>query len=371
MNKRKTIAITLLICLLAAGVIFFNNRAAKNVQGRFEPEQLVEAETEVAYTGKSDSAGPPPLDDEGVVKPLNVAEADWQRFLRMHAARKASNRRVRFYGRVIDQNGDPVQGMVISCRVLRRETSLAKIVADGKDQIKDDFELTTDQSGNFTVEERSGGSLKFEKFRKEGYIFPSHGVNTLFMFGQLLRNPASSEFHHPDPTNPVIFNMWKKGETEPLIAMGMVLDFLEKEGTNTLYLPLVLKGKAQPHPVEDWDIKAKVMVQSRKDWSFTLEGNEDCGLIVTQDIHTNLAPEDGYVPSITVSSDDPDVRPDVNRSIKVYYRGRNGKKYAAFRMEFGAYGQRGENNFVIYLRGLRINPNGSRNLEFDKSKQIK
>ena len=370
--SRKTFIVTSLLALLIAGVILtLINRPARNAQGSMKPEPPIGAEAKAEGVKKGDPAGSPPLDDEGVAKPPDVTEADWQRFLRMHAARKASNRKVSFHGRVIDQNGDPVKGVLISTEITRREELIARIIADGKDQITDKVDYVTDANGSFVIDERKGYALSIEKFEKQGYERPGRGVKTHFMFGQLLRNPEASEFHHPDPTHPVVFTMWKKGKTEPLIAMGVDLRFLEKDKIDTLYLPLVVNAKAQPNPVEGWDIKAKVSVRSRENWSFTLEGDGDSGFIVTDDIHTNMAPVDGYVPSITINSNDPELRPDVNRSIKVYYRGNNGNKYAAFRMEFGSWGQRGENNFTIDLMGLRINPNGSRNLEFDKSKQIK
>jgi hypothetical protein len=339
------------------------------ISATYKPHIEIQSDTKDAKTMGFKSQ--PILDDDDVAKPPDVTEADWQRFLRMHEARKASNRKVSFYGRVIDQNGDPVPGVVISTEITRREESIARIIADGKDQITDKLDFITNSDGWFLIPERKGYALSIEKFTKEGYERPGRGVKVDFMFGQLLRNPQSNEFHHPDPAHPVVFTMWKKGKTEPLIATAVNLRFLEKERIDTLYLPLVLNAEAKSNPVEGWDIKARVSIRSRDDWTFTLEGNDGCGFIVTNDIHTNLAPEVGYIPSITVSSSDSDVRPDVNRSIKVYYRGRNGNKFAAFRMEFGPWGQRGENNFTIELMDLRINPNGSRNLEFDKSKRIK
>jgi hypothetical protein len=370
MNRKKSIVVFLAVLLAVVVMFIIARKPTDGGQEHLKSRRHAENEARAENAEEVKPKGSPTLDDEGVAKPPDVTEADWQRFLRMHAARKASNQKVSFYGRVIDQNGDHVPGVVISSRVLRRETSIAKIIATGKDQIRDEFELVTDQHGNFKLEERNGSSLKFEKFHKDGYVFPPRGTNTLFMFGQLLRNPESSEFHHPDPTHPVIFTMWKKGKTEPLIYTAADFRFLENEQTDTLYLPLGVKPKVSPSPVKGWDIKASVVVRSRLDWELTLEGNTGCGFIMTDDVHTNLAPEAGYQPRITVSSD-PNERTASRKITKIYFRGADGKKFAAFRMESGTYGQRNENNFFIEIRDLRINPNSSRNLEFDKTKQIK
>jgi hypothetical protein len=213
---------------------------------------------------------------------------------------------------------------------------------------------------------------------KEGYVAADYGVKYTFAYNNLSSGPDSMMYHSPDKFQPVVYELWKKGETEPLIKTGAMLMIEPEKGINKIYYRMTPTGKPLPHPMPGWDIKltgknihAPESGKQQDDyWEVTLTAGEGGGLVLTDSPHANLAPEAGYQSSLTIKSTDQ--KSSWERPVRrAYYRGKGGEKYAAFRIElsFGSVNNKGA--FYARLADLRINPNGSRNLEFDPSKQIK
>ena len=120
--------------------------------------------------------------------------------IRLEQASRSANGPVAFYGRLIDQDRSGVGGAVVAGEVF---------VVDGFERWHlERFGLETDQSGSFVITVRRGSSLRL-KISKQGYV---GGAGGQFDF-----DPASTGRHIPDPKNPVVFHMWKKGQAEALI----------------------------------------------------------------------------------------------------------------------------------------------------------
>ena len=319
------------------------------------------------------------LEDERVEKPEGMPQANWDRASRVHAIKKSANRYVNFYGKLVDQHGNPVEGVRLDLEILSYQNSFIDYLKTGREQIVKKFSMTTDANGMFSVEKKEGTTFKIEKMTKDGYDAMSNwGVEYTFVYNNLSSGPDSSMYHLADKARPVVFHLWKKGETEPLIMTFAKLTLEPEKGINEVYYRMAVNGKPSPQPIPGWDIKVTGKNIPSPDsgrqqddyWEVTLTAGEGGGLVLTDSPHANLAPESGYQKSLTIKSTDQD-NPWDRPVRRAYYRGKNGEEYAAFRLGIDIGSNKTGSKIYVTLADLRINPNGSRNLEYDPSKRIK
>jgi hypothetical protein len=102
-----------------------------------------------------------------------------------------------FYGKVIDQHGDPVAGVKITAAVGR----IVSLTESGGEKLYTE----TDSNGKFSFLGIRGSGV--------GYLLSKDG----YSFSQ--RQPASSrpKDYVPDPDNPMVFKMWKLQGAEPMV----------------------------------------------------------------------------------------------------------------------------------------------------------
>lgn len=318
------------------------------------------------------------LDDEGVEKPKEMSDADWERALRVHSIKKSANRNVNFYGKVVDQHGYPVEDVQLELKILSYQDSFIDYLKTGREQIKNEFSMTTDANGVFSIEKKKGTSFKIERMAKEGYVTPNRGIQTSFIYNNLSSGSDSSMYHFSDISRPVVFEIWKKGKTESLIKTGVKLTLEPEKGINEVYYRMAVNGKPSPQPIPGWDIKMTGKNIHSPDpgrqqddyWEVTLTAGEGGGLVLTDSPHANLAPETGYQKFLTFKSTD-QVNPWDRPVWWIYYRGKNGEEYAAFRLDLNLGTIKTGDWIEISLADLRINPYSSRNLEYDPTKRIK
>jgi hypothetical protein len=377
MNNRRIIINACLILLL--GVIWFFWRSdapqPKQPVEKIQNKEERASTTNVQLDGDRRLSG---LDYDGVKKPEGMSDADWQRAIRIHSIKDSANRSVNFYGKVVDQHDEPVEGVKLELKVLSYQDSFIDYFKTGREQIKNRFTMFTDKNGIFSVEQKKGTSFAIEKMTKNGYIIPDRGTKYNFIYSNLSSGEQSSMYHSPDKSQPVIYKMWKSGETEPLIKTGTRLMVEPAKGVNEAYYPFILNGKPSGTPMSGWDIKVtgkNVRSQDKRKpeddyWEVTLTAGEGGGFVLTDTPHANLAPNEGYQKSLTFKSTDQTSLKDSSVR-RAYYRGQNGEKYAAFRFELGIGSRKQKGRFHVTFANLRINPNGSRNLEYDSSKRIK
>ncbi len=318
----------------------------------------------------------------GVVCLLFVVGLTWllwpHKTLRVHTIKKSANRQIDFYGKVVDQHGEPVEGVKLEIKILSYQSSFVDYLRTGREQLENKFTMMTGADGSFVVEGRKGTSFAIERMTKEGYVRPDRGVKYNFVYSNLSSGEKSSMYHSADRSRPVIYEMWKKGKTEPLIRQGVEFFIDPVNGITELYYPFILNGKPSPKPMPGWDLKVTGKNEPSPDkrrqqdsyWEVTLTAGDGCGIVLADSPHANLAPESGYLKSLTIKSTDQ--RTPWDRPVRhAYFRCDDGKKYAAFRLDFGFGSIKHKGTFYVKLANLRINPNGSRNLEYDKSKRIK
>ena len=253
-------------------------------------------------------------------------QADWQK-------------PIEFYGRVLDENTNPVAGAGIRFQW-----------ADMTENVAANTSTTeSDTEGLFSLHGKLGRSLEVY-VGKEGY-YASHGGYKGFLYS------LGNDIYSPDPQNPVIFLLHKKGQGVKLITSdnGTRSDLairVPKDGTpGRVDFPQNQIGATGQLEIS----QNKPPWQGATNWSFSLS-IPDGGLIENQDEFQFQAPDTGYQPKIeyNFAKSEPDWTTHVTKQFYIAFG--QPRKYGWLRFESDISQ---ETVFVTYA----INPTGSQNLE--------
>ncbi len=246
---------------------------------------------------------------------------------------------IEFYGKVIDENTNAVEGARVDfdCNDLSPTgTSF--------------YNARSDTSGLFSIQGITGKLLGVKVSKAGYYSYQPHGLN-FYYAGQ-------NQNFVPDPLNPVIFRLKKKGVTEPLIAFdktfqisisGRPLEIDLKSGMPTA------KGKG--------DVAMEFVKQFSEngpndsyDWSFKITVPNG-GLILTTNQLDFLAPVNGYESSDIVEM----------KASSTSWQGRMDREYF-IELPDGKFARvvldLMSHNGSLRIQGF-LNASGSRNLEPD------
>jgi hypothetical protein len=259
---------------------------------------------------------------------------------------------IEFYGKVLDQNEQPIPGVEVNMNW-----------TDMSPKGTSDATVATDAEGKFSITGIQGKNFGVRSLKKDGYL---EAVKS---------NPHSFEYagfweptyHVPDPGKPVIFHMWKKGISEPMIQRGPTLLGAPNNGTPTR-LDLTTGRKATaPSGTIALRISKGPKTNKRFDWTAKIEGVDGTGLIESKDEFMATAPADGYQPQWTFSQKATDDKYQFEVQTKFYVR-TGSDNYARVEMRIiPEYNDTAAVDLTVYL-----NPTpGSRNLEFDPTKVVK
>jgi hypothetical protein len=249
---------------------------------------------------------------------------------------------IKFYGKVVDQDGQPISGVRI--RYGWNDIS-------GSNERFDQ----SDAQGMFSIENIQGKLLSV-RLERQGY----HAVNNGFRSFEYAAF-FEPDYHEPDPKNPVVFQMLKKGPSEPMIHCGPTLLGARNDGTSTSF-DLITGRRAA---ADSGDIAVRITkgpkTSNRFDWTATVEGKGGTGLIESNDEFMVTAPADGYQPRWTFGQKATDREYQAQVQTKFYVKTGDGK-YARIEMRIiPEYNKTAAVDLTVYL-----NPTpGSRNLEFD------
>jgi Carboxypeptidase regulatory-like domain len=252
------------------------------------------------------------------------------------------------YGKVIDQNGEPVAGAKVQANVMLTVSMV---------ETRDEIHFTeTDANGRFKFLGLRGAELGIRP-QKQGYEYKQKSTFS--------SRPSD---YRPDPNNPVVFTMWKLKGAEPMTHAN-INAYIPCDGSVTRFNLLTGKTSA------DGDLAVKLtrnpvdIVRGKPfNWSVTLEIPSG-GLQPMQDAYPNEAPVDGYKSSITFDFPTNMVHWTPYFDFKkFYFKGRNEQVYGSFSMDVTADFQPPPTSFSAEIYA---NPAGSRNLEFDRTKQIR
>lgn len=258
-----------------------------------------------------------------------------------------------FYGRVIDQHGQPIVGVDVKF-----------MINPSMDSGEKSETTQTDANGLFQFTGIRGESLSIA-LTKPGYQIEGHGL------GLEGRNGPETS---PDKRR--VYTMWKLRGAEPMVhgeinsrtinpdGRPFTIDFVKRqivEGTNGSG-DIIVQIQRPP----------EITPRQKYDWSFTMTAIDGGFIEVTNDDYLNEAPESGYQPQYLMARHATDV---LNYSTWSLYhtdrtffvKSHDGHVYGHFHISElePAYRDKAALKIEFY-----VNPAGSRNLEFDPAKQI-
>jgi hypothetical protein len=256
---------------------------------------------------------------------------------------------IEFYGKVVDERGVPV-----------REAGVQFMWTDLSTEGTSTRETSSDSQGLFSLSGVRGKRLVVTSVTKDGYYTSARSNRFSFEYA----NPHEINYHVPDPRDPVIFHLWKKGVADPLVHRYIKLP-LKRDGQPVRLDLDVGQPKATGQlEIRAWNEGSVDPVTRRFDWwmSLSVAGG---GLIETDEEFAFLAPEQGYVESKTyefLAASPEDWKPGLTKQFIIAFD--SPRKYA--RMNLRVQGQ----GSMCYI-DFWSNPSGSRVLEFDPAVQPK
>jgi len=277
------------------------------------------------------------------------------RALQIQQILQGRNVPISFYGKVVDQNSNSLSNVHIAARIQQPYFDRASYSTDAHQQ---KVEVVTDANGQFSIQNVKGATLAIEAVEKEGYRLSPKTVN-IYAYGD------APQPHHPDPQNPVIFRMWKLGESAKLVSQDKDTR-IPYDGTPVAFD--LLTGQKNVGGSATGDLRVTLVrnplnitsgYRNAFEWHATIEAI-DGGLIQSDDDFMYDAPEEGYQPKIQI-----DMPADTNKWASIYdisflAKTRGGNVYSRVKFEFRVDSPKPETGFTITSAA---NPTGSRNLQ--------
>jgi hypothetical protein len=294
---------------------------------------------------------------EAAAKPPDVSDASWLAAVFLHRVNvKEKNGNVEFFGKVVDQDAQPIESAKIKAYSAQYVESLKDQIAYGGGRLDTKtIEVATDGAGLFTISGYRARNLSFDSVQKPGYTSPSK------LPGPFPFSPAYSSQHQANANDPVIFQLWKQETNEPVIKQhwqkrvvpdGRVYSFdlingrmTEDDGTANLRLSVVADYSSTTGTTNyPWTIKIEA---------------PGGGVVVTGDSHPYRAPESGYEPHISWNSTNTigEWARDLTRTILI--KGPGGEFYASAKMHVIVFHTKSASITMDTI----VNPSGSRNLQ--------
>lgn len=263
---------------------------------------------------------------------------------------EAKNVPIDFWGRIIDQDDNPIAGVRVVMRVRHWEF----IPAAGPTSTSPKVEVLSNSDGRFEWHGQTGDSLAVEAVDKPDYKLSPRAPSG-FSYGR------SPEPFTANPSQPVIIRMWRLGPSEPTISNRGFFGFVPDGRLYTLDL---IKNQKHENRGGDGDLTVRISrpngikPQDRYSWDLELAA-VDGGMTEATDEFLCQAPEKGYETKLKIRMDPTDSNWTSVLRRQFYFRSRNGRVYGAMQMTVHP-DYAGES--AIHVESV-VNANGSRNLQ--------
>jgi hypothetical protein len=340
MNKSTTRKVGVAVLILLIGLIAFfifspkpTSKPEVRLDGKATPAPSVNLSTTYAQLPTADPNN------------YNPNLPQWKEWRRRNAADPKWEWKVPivFYGQVLDQNDQPVEGASISM-------SWTDLSNKGVSKRK----LISDAGGLFSISAVRGKNLGVDSIEKGGYVASGLEQND-FEYAAFF----DEHYYMPDAKFPVIFRMHKKVVAEPLVVVSNEYS-IPANGVVTLNLRTGRQGGS--------DLSIELTANtSLREGKWAAKVTAPSGIQVANDQFATEAPDSGYEPEIAIDQDTKQPSGFQSGSLykggKFYVKTVSGYALVEFRMVPG-------NNYFRLTSYLNPNPS-SRNLEFDPAKVIK
>jgi len=316
------------VFLLFVALVMFWRRVPER-PGRVEAKSKAEP-----IASKSASANPPPAD---VGQPVGnqLPERAQPPAEAKNAFQSIFNARLSLYGKVVDQEGQPVAGAHVKIGV-----------ADKPWDSGSSYQRTTGPDGLFEITGVKGAGI-YAEVEKEGY-YAGKESRRILQSGEM-----------PTKDAPAIWILYRKGALESLSHHDHTWTDMPMDGTPVEYdfntKKFVGAGQGQLRA----EVKVEGSMQQRFSWWYRISVPSG-GLARRAHEFDFVAPESGYVEVLEgrINATDGDWRGAFNGDYFI-------------RLSNGSFGRvafsvsRGRDSFSFRIDHAAINPAGRRNLEYD------
>jgi len=279
---------------------------------------------------------------------------------------KAGMLPINFYGQIVDQYGVPVAGAIVTY-----ETTGA-LLAHGKGIGK----LRTDKQGRFEIHSEGGTlvlrhvahpdiTFSFPSPNSENPTKPSSAI--WFVAAQKTYGGKDPLWTDTSPGRPYVFTAWRVEKYEKVMT-GDLNSYQIPDGRiytfkfdKKKYKERREEGSTDGHLWVSCTRGPIEREQDQVDWRVTITP-VDGGIQAADSLYYNLAPEEGYQPSLTI-----DMRkgsPDFKKSLsnqRYFFTAKNGQVYGSLKIYIYPNTKQGE-KCTIDITQYKVNLNGSRNL---------
>jgi hypothetical protein len=248
-------------------------------------------------------------------------------------------RQIDFYGRVVDENTNPIEGANITF-------GWSELPSEGGAR---NSNTTSDAQGLFSLHDQRGPALDVS-VSKLGYVSSHNG-----QWGFVYAHGATK--YVADASNPVVFVLHKKGEGVPLITSqnGMKSDVWVRVPPDNTSVAVDLFQKQASANGQLIVSQFKPPFQQATNWSFTLS-IPNGGLVENHDEFQYQAPDSNYQTTLEFDFNKGDASWATQVTKQFYIAFGEPRKYGWLRIESNLQQQ---TVFLTYA----INPTGSQNLE--------
>jgi len=264
-------------------------------------------------------------------------------------------RPISFYGKVVDENDQPVVGAIAHFQWDGTVTN--KNALELKDDPKISLDETSDRDGLFALKNKTGTALDVSVAKAGYYQFPQNRGAQYFKYSKMNLDSfyGIGDYFKPDSNNPVLYRLHKAGVgvANLVIDEGFLPD-VPFDGT-----PVnvdLLHRKTGSGPLEIRQTKPeRAKWQTATNWSFSMRIS-DGGFLEQHEEFPFRPPESGYQPLVEFRFRKGETNWTIGIRKDYYIKFGNPPVYGELQMETGFYQAKPVLKYVI-------NPNGSRNLE--------